>query len=164
MVATINIDKVKSRYDAFVASRKTIVISSNDADGNPFISYAPFVQHEGKLYIYISAIAEHYDFIEQSETIQIMMLADEQDTKNLFARERLYLKCTAENIGNDDLETIFEKMTAIHGAQLIQLLRTIDMSIFELTPKDGRYVIGFGQAFTVDFAAEKLEHIVVEKK
>lgn len=81
MVATINIDKVKSRYDTFVASRKTIVISSNDADGTPFISYAPFVQHEGKLYIYISAIAEHYDFIEQNETIQIMMLADEQDTK-----------------------------------------------------------------------------------
>ncbi|EUJ47762.1 HugZ family pyridoxamine 5'-phosphate oxidase [Paenilisteria rocourtiae] len=164
MVATINIDKVKSRYDAFVTSRKTIVISSNDADGNPFISYAPFIRHEGKLYIYISAIAEHYNFIEQNKTIQIMMLADEQGTKNLFARERLYFKCTAENIGNDNLEAIFEKMTAIHGSQLIQLLRTIDMSIFELTPLDGRYVIGFGQAFTVDFATEKLEHIVVEKK
>ncbi|MBC6315753.1 HugZ family protein [Listeria grandensis] len=164
MVATVKMDQVKSRYDDFLESRKTIVISSQDSDGHPFISYAPFVKHEGKLYIYISAIAEHYDFIEQNETIQIMMLADEANTKNLFARERLYLRCQAKNIGNDNLEPLFAKMEAIHGTSLIRLLRTIDMSIFELTPQAGRYVIGFGQAFTVDFASGELEHIVVNKK
>jgi len=44
------------------------------------------------------------------------------------------------------------------------MLRSLDFSLFELTPVAGRYVVGFGKAFTIDIANDKLIHVVIDKK
>ncbi|WP_285768203.1 pyridoxamine 5'-phosphate oxidase family protein [Peribacillus sp. SI8-4] len=163
MAKSIDIPAKKEQYLRFLKKCNTMVISSKDAFGEPFISYAPFVQHEGKFYIYISKISDHYQFIEANERISIMLLEDEQSSTNLFALERVRFQCTAENIGNDGHEVIFSKFSENHGAPMMGVLRGLDLSLFELTPKDGRYVIGFGQAFSVDLPADKFEHVVVDK-
>lgn len=119
--------------------------------------------HEGKLYIYISKISEHYKIIEANHLISIMMLADEQDAPNLFARERVRFQCAPTNIGNDGYEDIFAKFENNNGAPLMGVLRGLDFSLFELTPKEGRYVIGFGQAFDIDLSGEKFQPVVVDK-
>jgi len=46
----------------------------------------------------------------------------------------------------------------------MELLRSLDFSLFELTPIEGRYVVGFGKAFTIDIAKDTLIHVVVDKK
>jgi heme iron utilization protein len=43
------------------------------------------------------------------------------------------------------------------------VLRGLDMSLFELSPIEGRYVVGFGQAFDVDIFGGKFDHVVVDK-
>lgn len=164
MKKQIDIGQKKEQYLQFIDKCKTVVISSKDENGNPFTSYAPYVQHDGKLYIYISLISDHYKFIETTKKISIMMLADEQDAPNLFARERARFECVAENVGNDGYEEVFAKFENSHGAPMMGVLRGLDLSLFELTPKEGRYVIGFGQAFDTDLSGEKFEHVVVEKK
>lgn len=164
MVKQIDITKKKDQYLQFIEKCKTVVISSLDSNGNPFTSYAPYVQHDGKIYIYISIITDHYKFIEDNNLISIMMITDEQDSPNLFARERVRFQCVAENVGNDGHEEIFAKFEKNHGAPMMGVLRGLDLSLFELMPKEGRYVVGFGQAFDIDLSGEKFEHVVVDKK
>ncbi|MDZ7542932.1 heme iron utilization protein, partial [Clostridium perfringens] len=43
-------DKIKLQYLTFVGSLKTLMLSTVDEDGMPFISYAPFARSNGKLY------------------------------------------------------------------------------------------------------------------
>lgn len=47
---------------------------------------------------------------------------------------------------------------------MMDLLRGLDFSLFELTPLHGRYVVGFGMAFDLDIDAEVFTHVVVDKK
>jgi len=163
MQKQLNIETFKQKYVDFINETKTIVISTKDRNGDPFISYAPFVKHEESFYIFISKISDHYQFIEDNENIYIMLIADESKSPNLFARERARFQCTSENIGNEDQEEIFDKFEQIHGLPMMNMLRGIDMSLFKLTPSEGRYVIGFGAAFDVDLAANKFAHVVVDK-
>lgn len=161
---TINLEQKKEQYLTFLNTCKTIVISSKDEQDQPFISYAPFVKHDGKFYIYISKISDHYQFIEQSELVHIMLLADEKDSPNIFARERARFQCTTENIGNDGHEVIFDLFDMTHGKPMMDVLRGLDFSLFELIPQEGRFVVGFGQAFEVDISGDRFIHVVVDKK
>ncbi|MNP29527.1 hypothetical protein D3C76_1225560 [compost metagenome] len=53
---------------------------------------------------------------------------------------------------------------ADHGAAMVNLLRGLDFSLFELTPLQGRYVVGFGLAFDIDVDANLFNHVVIDKK
>jgi heme iron utilization protein len=164
MERKVDIEKKKEQYIQFLKTRKTLVISMLDEKGNPFTSYAPFVQYDGKFYIYISKISEHYAFMEANNIINIMMIADEQASPNLFARERIRFSCTAMNVGNKGYDEVFAKFEENHGAAMMGVLRSLDLSLFELTPGEGRYVVGFGQAFEIDASGEKFEHVTGDKK
>jgi putative heme iron utilization protein len=164
MQQQMNLDVKKERYLKFINECKTIVISSIDEVGDPFISYAPFVIIEDDFYIFISKISDHYKNIENNTYISIMMLSDESKSPNLFARERVRFKCTSKNIGNEDKEEIFAKFEEIHGAPMMSLLKNIDMSLFKLKPIEGRYVVGFGQAFEVDLIGDKFTQVIVDRE
>ncbi|WP_432720536.1 pyridoxamine 5'-phosphate oxidase family protein [Jeongeupia wiesaeckerbachi] len=160
----IDLASARQQYLDFVASRKTLAISCLDDDGAPFISYAPFVHQDGKLYIYISRLAEHYQLIDARRQANVMLLADEANTANLFGRERARWLCAASNLGNDGHDDIFALFNERFGEKMLTLLRGLDFSLFELTPQPGRYVVGFGKAFDVSIDGEQFDHVVVDKK
>ncbi|GGE82985.1 HugZ family protein [Priestia taiwanensis] len=164
MSKQVDMNKKKEQYVQFLQMRKTVVMSMIDEQGNPFTSYAPFVQQDGKFYIYISKISEHYAFLEATKKVSVMFLADEQDAPNLFARERVRFHCTAMNVGNEGHEEVFTKFEVIHGVPMMGVLRGLDLSLFELVPSEGRYVVGFGQAFDINVSGEKFEHVTGDKK
>jgi len=164
MKKTIDLEKNKKKYLAFVESRKNLILNVLDAEGKPFTSSAPFVKKDGRLYIYISKIAEHYDFIEQSEYIDTLIIADEVATENKFATERARWNCTSRNIGNEGHDEIFALFNANFGKEMLDVLRGLDFSLFELIPLQGRYVVGLGKAFDVDIDANVFTHVVVDKK
>ncbi|OAB43900.1 HugZ family protein [Paenibacillus antarcticus] len=164
MKKPVDLEKNKENYLQFIANRRNLILSLIDEDGKPFISYAPFVKKEGKLYIYISKIADHYRLTENNEFVDVLLIADESATNNKFATERARLNCTSSNIGNDGHEDIFELFNADHGSKMMDLLRGLDFSLFELTPVQGRYVVGFGMAFDIDVDANLFSHVVIDKK
>lgn len=164
MAKAIDLEKYKKSYLEFMDTRKGIVLSMLDGEGKPFTSCAPFVKKDGKLYIYISQVAEHYYHMENSEWIDAMMIADESTTKNPFATERMRMRCTPKNIGNAGHDEIFELFNAQFDSKLLDVLRGLDFSLFELTPSMGRYVVGFGMAFDADISGEVFTHVVVDKK
>ncbi|MCR8844246.1 pyridoxamine 5'-phosphate oxidase family protein [Paenibacillus sp. SC116] len=160
----IDMEATKQRYIAFIESCKSIVISSTNEQGVPFISYAPVVKYNEKLYIYISQISDHYYYVDSNEHIHVMMIADEAKSPNVFARERARWVCTTANLGNEGHDDVFAQFDAAFGESMMKLLRGLDFSLFELTPVEGRYVVGFGQAFNVNLSGSMLEHVVVDRK
>lgn len=164
MAKAIDLEKYKNSYLEFMETRKSLVLSMLDGEGKPFTSCAPFVKKDGNLYIYISQVAEHYYHMENSEWIDAMMIADESATKNPFATERIRLRCTPKNIGNDGHDDIFGLFNEQFDSKLLDVLRGLDFSLFELTPSMGRYVVGFGMAFDVNISGDVFTHVVVEKK
>lgn len=160
----INIEKEKENFSTFIEGKKACVMSMLREDGTPFISNAPFVKVEDVFYIYISRVAEHYKLIEESQFVDVMLVADESVTHNHFATERARFKCTVENLGNEGHETIFAAFDNRHGKQIMTMLKTLDFSLFALTPVEGRYVVGFGKAFEVNPSGTKFEHVVIDKK
>lgn len=159
-----NIDETRQRFVNFINNRKSLVISSQDEHGVPFISYAPYVNLNNKLYIYISRISDHYRYVETGPKVHVMLINDESEAQNIFARERARWVCTTENLGNEGHEEIFAAFDQAFGDKMMGMLRGLDFSLFELTPIEGRYVIGFGQAFDVDLSGDRFEHVVVDKK
>ena len=164
MAKTIDLEKYKEMYIQFVETRENALLSFNDTDGKPFSSIAPFVKRDGKLYIYISEVAEHYQLMESNEYVDILLVGDEATTKNKFATERVRWICTTKNIGNEGHDDIFTLFNEAYGEKLLNVLRGLDFSLFELTPAEGRYVVGFGLAFTVDIHGDHFQHVVVDKK
>jgi hypothetical protein len=161
---SIDLEKYKENYLQFIANRRNLILGLIDDEGKPFISCAPFVKKEGKFYIYISKIADHYRYTEKNEYVDVLLIANESATNNKFATERVRLNCTSSNIGNDGHEDIFELFNTDHGAKTMDLLRGLDFSLFELTPLQGRYVVGFGMAFDIDVDANVFNHVVIDKK
>lgn len=160
---TMDKEAMKKQYEEFASSVKTLLLSTVDEQGKPFMSYAPFVKYNGNFYIYISKIANHYRHLEQDPSVDAMLIEDESKTTNLFARQRARFICTAANLGNDGNEEIFEifeRFEQSFSKGMMDMLRKLDFSLFELTPSEGRYVVGFGQAYDIDLSAEKFDHVV----
>lgn len=155
--------KTKQQYVEFVSKARTLIISTIDEAGKPFTSYAPFVKHDGKLYIYISKIANHYRHIDERPEVDVMLIEDEASTANLFARQRARFACRATNLGNAANEDVFQLFDELFSANLMKMLRGLDFSLFELSITEGRYVVGFGQAFEVDLDGENIVHVTVDK-
>jgi len=164
MKKPVDIEKTIENYLTFMSNRRNCILSLIDEEGKPFISYSPFVKKDGKLYIYISQIAEHYRYMERNDYVDVLLIADESATNNKFATERVRLSCKPTNIGNDGCDDIFALFNELHGAKMVDVLRTLDFSLFELDPQRGRYVVGFGMAFDIDVEANLFQHVVIDKK
>ncbi|SYX83589.1 HugZ family protein [Paenibacillus alvei] len=152
-------DKMKQKYMSFIDSVQSVVLSTIAEDGSPFGSYAPYVRMDGKLYIYLSKIAQHYRYLEQNPSVDVLMIEDESKTGNMFARQRARFACHAVKLDNEADEDIFAQFEASFGSSLIQTFRGLDFSLFELTPTEGRYVAGFGQAYDIDLEALRFDHV-----
>lgn len=164
MQRTIDIEQIRKDYEAFIQGRKSFMLSLVDKEGQPFSSSAAFVRVNGKFYVYVSRIAEHHQLLEQAQVVDVLCVADQAMTQNHFATERARWQCTPKNLGNEGHEEVFAAFDDVHSANMMKLLRTLDFSLFELTPLKGRYVVGFGKAFDIDFAEDTLTHVVIDKK
>ncbi|WP_052344351.1 HugZ family pyridoxamine 5'-phosphate oxidase [Bacillus ndiopicus] len=164
MTKQIDLEKYKESYLRFIEKKSILTLATLDENGHPFTSCTPFVKNNGKLYIYISQIAEHYQYLENSELSDVFLMADEETTKNPFATERVRLRCSARNIGNEGNDEIFSLFDEKFDAKMMTVFRGLDFALFELTPTSGRYVVGFGMAFNVSIDGAKFEHVVVDKK
>ncbi|TQF74661.1 heme iron utilization protein [Rhodococcus spelaei] len=164
MLTDTELEKSLTGYRDFLAARKTVVIATKDETGEPFQSIAPFVVHDGALYVYVSEVADHYRYLRDADTARVMIHGDESTAANIFGVERASFVCDVEQQPEDGNEDVFEKFGESTNPKMVQLLRGLDFHLFRLTPRDGRYVVGFGKAFEVSFDGSRFEHVVIDKK
>ena len=150
------------RYHELIASQQTLLLSTASVNGVPDISYAPFVRgHAGLFYIFVSEMAGHTANLLNNPQASILFIRPESECRNLFARERAVLSCSVKEILRDD-EIFIDRLQALQDkfGEVVNVLRSLsDFHLFALRPESGRFVIGFGRAFTVNVNDSTLSHI-----
>nr|WP_067291221.1 pyridoxamine 5'-phosphate oxidase family protein [Marinobacterium profundum] len=157
---------VEAGYAALIDSVATLSLATVAADGRADISYAPFVRDErGRFCIFISALAAHTGNLLREPAASVMLIQPEAQASNLFARERLTLRCRAEEVQRDhaDYEPILQCMQARFGPLIAQLRSLADFHLLALVPLSGTYVVGFGRAYELDVHSGELRHIDADR-
>jgi hypothetical protein len=134
----------------FISTCKTAVLATVSPDDSiPNASYAPYLKWEEHFYVLVSGLAQHTGNLLQSGKCHLMFLADERDSVNPFARKRVSYQCKATEVLRDDdrAKPILDAMADKFGPTIGMLRQLPDFRLIELSPQEGLYVRGFGQAF-----------------
>lgn len=156
---TFDIAQITADYHAFRAGFRTLVLGTRSAD-QPQVSYAPFIEHDGALYIYVSELAAHTRQLLAYRCCAVLLIEDEAQCRNLFARRRISYRCQVSEIDRDSEagQQLLAQMQAVFG-NIVDLLRSLsDFHLLRLEILDGSYVAGFGKAFAIQ-ADGTLEHV-----
>lgn len=165
-------NRLEPEVQAFRDSRKTLQLATISAEGIPNATYAPFAFDSQAYYILVSDIAAHGRNLKTNRNVSILMIEDESECKQIYARKRLTFDTRAELVernteawqqGVNALQTRF-------GDIIENLSQLGDFNLYRLVPESGRYVKGFGQAFEIsgndllDFVHLTEGHVQKEKE
>jgi len=151
-------ERLQSRLEAevreFRDSRKTLQLATTNNDGVPNSSYAPFAFDNKAYYILVSDLAAHGQNLKANRSVSILMIEDESECKNLYARKRLTFDTRAELVERqtEAWEQGISALKARFGEIIDNLSQLGDFNLYRLVPESGRYVKGFGQAFIISGA------------
>ncbi|GLR74333.1 heme utilization protein HutZ [Aliivibrio sifiae] len=155
MSSTIKQERLQSRLgpeiQEFRDTRKTLQLATVDGEGKPNVSYAPFILLDDGYYVLISEIARHARNLMQNPNVSLMLVEDEDTSKQLFARKRLTFDATAIRIDREEAnwQLAVDEMKQRFGDIIDGLSSLEDFKMFRLKPIQGLFVKGFGQAFQV---------------
>ncbi|CAM3087199.1 heme utilization protein HutZ [Vibrio rarus] len=136
---------------AFRDACQSLQLATITKEGLPHVSYTPFAFDQAGYYILVSDLAVHGQNLKLNKNVSIMMVEDEGDAKSIHARKRLTFDTTAEHIAkeSDQGAAGVAALFARFGDMVKNLAQLGDFHLYKLTPSNGRYVKGFGQAFNV---------------
>ncbi|ELB2780641.1 heme utilization protein HutZ [Vibrio alginolyticus] len=131
--------------------RRTLQLATVDAEGRPNVSYAPYVQNQEGYFVLISKIARHARNLLENPNVSLMMIEDEESSKQLFARKRLTFDAVANVVERDTemWQQVVGQMKERFGEIIDGLSQLEDFVLFNLKPESGLFVKGFGQAYQV---------------
>ena len=129
---------------------RSVLLATVSPAGEPEISYAPFILDEDEaICIYVSELAAHTRNLLADPGASVMFIQPEDEARNIFARERLVLRCEAGEVTGDEADGLLARMESAFG-ETVALLRSLpDFHLFRLQVEEGSYVRGFGQAWQV---------------
>jgi hypothetical protein len=138
--------------DALRSRCRSLILATLDADGTPQASPAPFVRDaRGRYCVFVSGLSPHTAHLATGRPVGILLVEDEADALQIFARRRLSHSCTVEEIGGGTAD--WDGYLTAFGERfgpVVDVLRSLpDFRLFRLTPETGRFVRGFGQAYRV---------------
>ena len=154
MSQSVNSKEILKEAADLARQFKTVQLATLNPAGNPEASYTPYIKQAGRYYIFISELATHTANILGHPILSLFFIQNEADAKNLFARRRLTIECSATSIPREhqQWDTLLDAFQSEHGPT-VEVLRSLpDFHLFELTPSTASYVKGFGQAFTLEGA------------
>jgi len=139
-------------YEALKLRMRTLQLATLGENNEPHCGYTPFI-HDGKnLIIFVSQLAVHTRDLLVNPTLGTMLIDDEQDSNNLFARCRVRYQCEAQVIKPDEEQytALLDRYQNRHG-KVVTLIRQLpDFILFRLVPTSGVLVIGFGEAYRIE--------------
>ena len=144
---------VQTAYLHFPEQIKSLMLSTVAIEGQPHASYAPFVMGGDRtFYIFVSGLSTHTHNLKTTAKAGILLIEDENQASQVFARQRLMYDCTVELIERDNpqWQTWADAFKERFGSLIDMLSQLQDFQIFRLVPYSGRFVMGFGAAYEVD--------------
>ena len=149
MSEQINLESVKREYQKLLENRRSVQMATIDTDGLPEASYAPFVWHDGACYLFLSQLARHTQNLNSNPAISLLLIEDEADSRNQFARRRIIWQGRSEIVGRetDQFKQVMQAFRERFG-DFIDIIEPLqDFQLFKITPTSGRFIRGFAQAF-----------------
>ncbi|MDB4222274.1 pyridoxamine 5'-phosphate oxidase family protein [Granulosicoccus sp.] len=155
-----------SILNALKADMRSVLLSTLGENGDPHSGYTPFIfdtdaDTEHHIIIFVSRLALHTRDLLSTGKVSAMLIRDESESQQIYARRRVRYQCQAEVIPNDHERygPLLDAMGDTHG-KMVSLIRTLpDFVLFRLKPTDGQFVMGFGQAFKLNGTKfDQLEH------
>lgn len=162
-----DLSEVLERCEQMLLSMGSLSLATLDAVGTPSLSYTPFIYHKGAFYILVSQLAEHTAHLKAQPKASVMLIADESETRNIYARQRLIVQIKANSLGPVTEQSGSELLTVMEDklGNTVSLLKTLsDFELFELKlASDVRYVEGFGRAYDVNLENKTASQVAPEK-
>lgn len=158
---------VESACQTFVQSRKSLVLSTLSQEGELETSVVPFVKlNQRDWAIWVSELSTHTQnlraltqqhnlknaFPKSAGLVSGLLLADESDTPQIFARERMSVQCKVFQVEKDaEVEEVIFRQFSERFGEMADLLKTLpDFHFFKLELVRGRYIKGFGAAYSFE--------------
>lgn len=144
-------NRLQQEILSFIQDRKSLQLATLGSDGAPYASYAPFALGEDAFYVILSDIAIHGLNLVREPRASVLIIEDEEKAEEMFARVRINYRVIAEElpVDSDVWHHALDRLAARHGERPRKLAEHTDFRIFQLTPQAGRYVKGFGKAYTL---------------
>lgn len=142
----------QNQLESFIATRQSLVLATHDAQGKCEMGVAPFVHVDGAFAVLLSGLAPHTRQLEREPHAQLMLLEDEAETRQPYARLRMTVSCDVTRLAreNERSDAILELMQARFGS-IVPLLRGLnDFHVFIFAPNHGRFIAGFGKAYRLE--------------
>jgi len=148
----------------FINEKRSLMLSSLCEDGRPYASYAPFAIGDECLYVLLSDIAIHGLNLKANHRAAVLIVQDESEAEELFARIRVNYSVVAQHIPYQEpgWDVGLDHLVQRHGDRISKLSEMTDFNLFKLVPVGGRYVKGFGKAYTIaegSLSGEGLSHL-----
>lgn len=136
-------------FEALRDQARSLILATVDGQAVPRASYAPFVRDSGAFYVYLSRLSEHTRDLLQNPVVSIMLIEDEAEASQVFARKRVSYLCESQTLERDGAgyDAVLELLTSRFGNVMILLQTLPDFVLFRLKPVSGRFVSGFGKAY-----------------
>jgi len=131
---------------------QTVQLATLGEQNEPHCGYTPFIYDGNDLIVFISQLAVHTRDLLANPNLGAMLIDDEQNSNNLFARCRLRYQCKAVVIPpeNEQYTQLLDKYQDRHG-KVVTLIRQLpDFVLFRLVPNSAVFVMGFGDAYRVE--------------
>ena len=137
---------------ALLANCRTLQLATLSSGGDPESSYAPFVLVAGDFYCFLSELASHTGNLRSNPGASLMVIEDETESRNLFARKRLCLSVFGQEIDRESElgRAILEQFRQRFDETFAVLEALPDFHLFQFKPKGGSLIRGFGQAWHLD--------------
>ena len=149
------------KIEELIEKTQSVILGTVDADGNPNSSYAPFANVNGSFQVLVSFMAKHTKNLRDQKNVSVMLIEDETAHKQIYARNRLTLDCEAVLVetGSEFFHQSVKALEERHGNIVKMLSELNDFVLFDLQPKSGSYVNGFGSAYSVNSDLTINEHV-----
>ncbi len=161
----MKIEKAKAAYALLINTVKTVVLGTVNTEGIPNITYAPFVIDEAKnIYIFVSKFSVHTYNLQANARASVMLIEDENKSKQIFARRRLTYSCNSTLVekNSSEWEDIANKFDKRFG-NIIYIFRNLpDFNIMKFAPYEGLFVMSFGEAYRI--SSNNLNNLIYIKK
>ena len=155
--------KISAEVEDFISGFGSVVLGTVNNKAYPNVTYAPFLRYENNNYIYISEIGDHYDNMKNNGNLELLFLEDESKAKAITVRRRVRFASGFEFLPRDEnFEKVMDTFEKKAGNTMNLMRKMKDFHLVKLNFLDGRYVKGFGQAYTIT-AEGKVEQMTADK-
>ena len=151
--------QLEKDYQNFLSNRLALNLASTSPDGFNEASFAPFVRYKQSCFIYLSALAHHYQNLLVNPQVGLLFIEDEADAKNPFSRERIQMQAEAEKLERDSVEhqELIPQFRSKFGKAFEVIEPLADFNFFKLRITNVRYIKGFAQAY--DLVDDHFKHL-----